>query len=46
MAAAHYKSDNLCAIVDVNGLQIDGPTSEVIGPEPLDEKFKAFRYLG
>ena len=42
MAAAHYKSDNLCAIVDVNGLQIDGPTSEVIGPEPLDEKFKAF----
>lgn len=42
MAAAHYKSDNLCAIIDVNGLQIDGTTDEVIGPNPLDEKFKAF----
>ena len=42
MAAAHYKSDNLCAIIDVNGLQIDGRTADVIGPEPLDEKFKAF----
>ena len=42
MAAAHYKSDNLCAILDVNGLQIDGTTDEVIGPNPLDEKFKAF----
>lgn len=42
MAAAHYKSDNLCAIIDVNGLQIDGATADVIGPEPLDEKFKAF----
>ncbi len=42
MAAAHYKNDNLCAIVDVNGLQIDGKTSDVMGPEPLGEKFKAF----
>lgn len=42
MAAAHYKSDNLCAIVDVNNLQIDGPTDEVIGPNPLDTKFAAF----
>lgn len=42
MAAAHYKSDNLCIFVDVNGLQIDGPTDEVIGPNPLDEKFKSF----
>ncbi len=42
MAAAHYKSDNLCAVIDVNGLQIDGTTDEVIGPNPLDEKFKAF----
>ena len=42
MAAAHYKSDNLCAIIDVNGLQIDGKTSDVIGPDPLDEKFAAF----
>lgn len=42
MAAAHYKSDNLCAIIDVNGLQIDGNTADVIGPEPFDEKFRAF----
>lgn len=42
MAAAHYKSDNLCAVVDVNGLQIDGKTDDVIGPNPIDEKFKAF----
>ena len=42
MAAAHYKSDNLCAIVDVNGLQIDGNIADVIGPEPLDKKFEAF----
>ena len=44
MAAAHYKNDNLCAIVDVNGLQIDGKTSDVIGPEPLDQKFVAFGF--
>ena len=42
MAAAHYKNDNLCAIIDVNGLQIDGKTDDVIGPNPLDEKFRAF----
>lgn len=42
MAAAHYKNDNLCAVIDVNGLQIDGTTDEVIGPNPLDEKFRAF----
>ena len=42
MAAAHYKSDNLCAIIDENGLQIDGFTKDVMNPEPLDEKFKAF----
>ena len=42
MAAAHYKLDNLCCVVDNNGLQIDGKVSEVIGPEPFDEKFKAF----
>ncbi len=44
MAAAHYKSDNLCAIVDVNGLQIDGNTKDVIGPEPLDAKFESFGF--
>lgn len=42
MAAAHYKCDNLCMVIDVNGLQIDGPTAEVIGPEPFDTKFEAF----
>lgn len=42
MAAAKYKLDNLCAVVDVNGLQIDGPTAEVMPTEPLDKKFEAF----
>ncbi len=42
MAAAHYKNDNLCAIVDVNGLQIDGNTEDVIGPAPFGAKFEAF----
>ena len=42
MAAAKYKLDNLCAIVDVNGLQIDGATKDVMPTEPLDEKFKSF----
>ena len=42
MFAAHYKLDNLVAFVDVNGLQIDGPTCEVMNSAPLDEKFKAF----
>lgn len=42
MSAAHYKLDSLCAIVDENGLQIDGRTEDVIGPEPFDKKFEAF----
>ncbi|MBP3579631.1 MAG: transketolase, partial [Clostridia bacterium] len=42
MFAAHYGLNNLCIFVDVNGLQIDGPTSEVMNPQPLDEKYKAF----
>jgi transketolase len=42
MAAAHYKLDNLCAILDMNGLQIDGDVTEVMNPFPLDAKFKAF----
>ena len=44
MFAGHHKLDNLCVIVDNNGLQIDGPVSEVGGPEPIDEKFKAFGF--
>ena len=42
MAAGHYKLDNLCAIIDENGLQIDGRTEDVIGPAPFEEKFRAF----
>ncbi len=42
MFAAHYKLDNLCAILDLNGLQIDGRTAEVMNPAPHDEKFRAF----
>ncbi|MCX6817514.1 MAG: transketolase [Candidatus Aenigmarchaeota archaeon] len=42
MTGAHYKLDNLCGIVDVNGLQIDGRTSDVKNLEPLADKWKAF----
>lgn len=42
MFAAHYKLDNLCIAVDLNGLQIDGKTSDVMNSEPLDKKFEAF----
>jgi transketolase len=42
MAAAKYQLDNLCGIVDVNGLQIDGKTAEVMPNEPLDAKWRAF----
>ena len=42
MFAAHYKLDNLCMLLDWNGLQIDGPITEVMNPTPYDEKFKAF----
>ncbi len=41
-SAAKYKLDNFCAIVDVNGLQIDGATADVMPMEPLDKKFEAF----
>lgn len=42
MSAAHYKLDNLCIIVDLNGLQIDGRTCDVMNTEPTDAKFEAF----
>ncbi|MDO5559321.1 MAG: transketolase [Oscillospiraceae bacterium] len=42
MFAAHNKLDNLVAIVDNNGLQIDGSINDVCSPEPIDEKFAAF----
>lgn len=42
MAAAHYRLDNLCGILDRNGLQIDGPTEEIMSIEPIAEKWRAF----
>ena len=42
LSAAHYKLDNLCAIVDKNGLQITAGTADVMNTDPLDEKWKAF----
>lgn len=42
MLAAHYKLDNLCAILDYNKLQISGSNAEVMGLEPLDKKLEAF----
>ena len=42
MAINKYRLDNLCGIVDVNGLQIDGKTADVMPSEPLDAKFAAF----
>lgn len=42
MSAAHYKLGNLTAIVDFNGLQIDGTNDEVMAVKPLDKKFESF----
>ena len=42
MSAAKYNLDNLCACIDVNGLQIDGRTCDVMPSEPLDKKLEAF----
>lgn len=42
MAAAHYKLDNLTAVVDNNRLQTDGETASIMGIEPVEEKFRAF----
>ena len=44
MFANQYKLDNLCVIIDSNGLQIDGTCSEVMSAEPIDEKVKAFGF--
>ncbi|MBO5836320.1 MAG: transketolase, partial [Oscillospiraceae bacterium] len=44
MAAAHYKLDNLCIIVDNNGLQIDGSISDVMSPYPIVGKLEAFGF--
>ncbi|MDE5671643.1 MAG: transketolase [Eubacterium sp.] len=44
MFASQYKLDNLCVIIDVNGLQIDGACEDVMSAEPIDEKVKAFGF--
>ena len=42
MAANKFHLDNLCAVIDLNGLQIDGTTEEVMPTEPVDKKFESF----
>ena len=44
MAAAHYKLDNLCIVVDNNGLQIDGNIADVMSPYPIVDKLLAFGF--
>lgn len=44
MFAGHRKLDNLCVIVDNNGLQIDGNVDDVCSPYPIDKKFEAFNF--
>ena len=44
MAGAHFKLDNLCAFLDYNGLQIDGDIREVMNPENVADKFRAFNW--
>lgn len=44
MFAAHYKLDNLCVIIDLNGLQIDGATKDVMNSAPVDKKMEAFGF--
>jgi transketolase len=45
MSAAHYKLDNLIAVVDVNNQQADGPSTEMMGFEPLVDKMQAFGWF-
>jgi transketolase len=44
MFAAHYKLDNLCAVIDYNRKQIDGDVEDVMGVAPLADKWRAFRW--
>jgi transketolase len=44
MFSTHFKLDNLCVIIDINGLQIDGATKDVMNSAPVDEKLKAFGF--
>lgn len=45
MSATHYGLDNLIAVVDVNNQQADGPSTKVMGFEPLTEKLQAFGWF-
>jgi transketolase len=45
LSAAHYKLDNLIAIVDINNQQADGPSGQVLSFEPLTEKFQSFGWF-
>ena len=45
MAAAHYKLDNMCIVVDNNGLQIDGAIADVMSPYPIVNKLEAFGFF-
>ncbi len=42
MAAGHYKLDNICAIIDHNGLQIDGTIYDILSAEPIPDKWRSF----
>jgi transketolase len=44
MFAAHYKLTNFCVLIDLNGLQIDGPTEKVMNSKPVDKKMEAFGF--
>ena len=44
MSAAHYKLDNLCIVIDNNGLQIDGNIADVMSPYPIVDKLEAFGF--
>ena len=44
MFAHHYKLDNLCVVIDNNGLQIDGNIADVMSPYPIPEKLRAFGF--
>nr|VFJ75500.1 MAG: transketolase subunit A [Candidatus Kentron sp. FW] len=42
MSAGHYRTHNLCALIDANGLQLDGPVRDIMNVEPISDKFAAF----
>jgi transketolase len=44
MAGAHYKLDNMVAVLDRNGIETDGPTEEIMALEPVDDKMRAFNW--